>query len=415
MIHRSLRSVAISALALLVAGTGTAALAQSDDYTEIENQMQDIRQLELLEPLEITILTREELQAELAGETADAAATPVAEGDDAYDRVLIAFGLLDPDTDLDTLSEDLLGEQVAGYYDPESKRMVVVSGTEGDELSASDKDTFAHETTHALQDQHFDLETYLNDSLEGTDDIYLAMRALPEGDATVAEIMYLQANPDVLNQLLVEYQDMGDTEVLDTAPLLIQETLLFPYLQGQEFVTALYEEGGWDLVNEAYANPPISTEQILHPEKYLDDEAPVAIELSDPTAKLGAGWTLLGANTMGEFQIQVMLRDEYGVDEGTATDAAAGWGGDQYIALANGDDMAIIWQSAWDSDDDAKQFAQVLIAREADRLGSDVTSLADGAGAQIVADGVIVQITVAGDQVVYTQAPDADTLAAIQP
>lgn len=400
---------------LLLSSTPVAAGAQRDErYDEINLEMEGIRELDLLAPINVSTKTREELRKETISDLETDYPAIDRENDK---RVLVAFGLIDPDEDLGDLYGELLGEQIAGYYDPETDEMVVVSDDAPDsELSASDQVTYAHETVHALQDQHFDLKTYLDDRENGSDDQSLAITSLIEGDATAAQIEFLITNPTLLMQLYEEIEsEDSSTDALDDSPAIISESLLFPYDQGQVFITALLEEGGWAAVDEAYASPPTSTEQILHPEKYLDGDNPVAVELPDVAAALGPGWIAFDTNTMGEFQTSLVL-DEGDVSSGDAEDAAEGWGGDRYAVVGTNDQSAILWNSVWDSGEDAEEFANALIERESSRL--DAPAEENGTTTIIASDQGFVQIEVNGEAVSYIFAPDQetiDTIAALEP
>lgn len=396
---------------LLLGSSPTAATAQGDAqrqnrYDEINREMEDIRELELLAPIDLSTKTREELRTETI---ADLETDYPAVDRQNDSRVLIAFGLMESDQDLGELYGELLGEQIAGYYDPETDEMVVVSDdAPSADISASDQVTYAHETVHALQDQHFNLETFLDDRENGSDDQSLAITSLIEGDATAAQIQFLIETPSLLLQLNDEMTgNDASTEALENSPAIITETLLFPYDQGQVFVGALREEGGWTRVDEAYASLPASTEQILHPEKYFDREGPVNVEIPDVAAGLGAGWKTFDTNTMGEFQTSVIL-DEGDVSSGDAEDAAEGWGGDRYTVVGTADQSVILWNSVWDSADDAEAFADVLLERESDRLGASADKT--GATSLIESDQGIVRVQVSGDSVSYIFAPDEKVL-----
>jgi hypothetical protein len=124
------------------------------------------------------------------------------------------------------------------------------------------------------------------------------------------------------------------------------------------FVQGLQSRGGWKAVDDAFAKPPASTEQVLHPEKYAAGEAPAAVSLpSDLAAKLGSGWSVPLVDTFGEFQLGVWLRNSPGIDKATADAAAAGWGGDR-IAAIKGPNGAwgVVLRTAWDTAKDAGEF-----------------------------------------------------------
>jgi len=408
------RIVSLMAAMLLLGSSPAAALSQTgadrnERYDEINLEIEGIRELDLLAPINLSTKTREELRSETLADLETDYPAVDRENDS---RVLIAFGLIEPDRDLGELYGDLLGEQVAGYYDPGTDEMVVVSDDDPDaEISATNQITYAHETVHALQDQHFDLETFLDDRQEASDDQSLAITSLIEGDATAAQIEFLIDSPSLLIDYMRESEARGDsTEALDSAPAILTETLLFPYDQGQVFVTALREEGGWDKVDAAFASLPASTEQILHPQKYLQGEEPVDVGLPDVAAALGTGWTAFDTNTMGEFQTSVIL-NEGDVSSGDAEDAAEGWGGDRYTVVGTEDQTVILWESVWDSDDDAQEFANTLIEREEARL--EQSSDESGSTTTIESDQGIVEIEVSDDAVSYIFAPSQQLLDAV--
>lgn len=405
---KTLGAVAVMATTLQLALAPAVSAQQDDRYDQINLEMETIRELDLLAPINLSTKTRAELQEETVSDLETDYPAIDRENDK---RVLVTFGLMDPDDDLGQLYGDLLGEQVAGYYDPATDEMVVVSDGAPDEISASDQVTYAHETVHALQDQHFNLETYLDDRENASDDQSLAITSLIEGDATAAQIAFLISNPALLVQLNDEILGSDtSSEALDNAPAIISETLLFPYDQGQVFVSALREEGGWSMVDEAFASPPLSTEQILHPEKYFQGESPVEVDVPDVASALGAGWTAFDTNTMGEFQTSLIL-DEGEVSSGDAEDAAEGWGGDRYTVVGTNDQTVILWNTVWDTDDDAAEFAGTLVERETSRLNASANE--NGTVTVIESDQGIVEIRVENDFVSYIFAPSQDVLNAV--
>lgn len=406
---KTLRAVTVMVTTLQLALTPAVSAQQDDRYDQINLEMETIRELDLLAPINLSTKTRAELQEETISDLQTDYPAIDRENDK---RVLVAFGLMGPDDDLGQLYGDLLGEQVAGYYDPATDEMVVVSdGTPDDELSASDQVTYAHETVHVLQDQHFNLETYLDDGENASDDQSLAITSLIEGDATAAQIEFLISNPTLLVQLNDEIRGSdASTEALDHAPAIISETLLFPYDEGQVFVSALREEGGWSTVNEAFASPPLSTEQILHPEKYFQSENPVEVDVPDVASALGTGWTAFDTDTMGEFQTSLIL-DEGEVSSSDAEDAADGWGGDRYTVVGTSDQTVTLWNTVWDTDDDAAEFAETLVERETGRLNASADE--NGSVTVIESDQGVVEVRVDGDSVSYIFAPSQEVLDAV--
>lgn len=400
---------ALLALVLVFTTVATATTQAEGEYDEINQQMEEIRELELLQPINVSTKTRAELQDETRRDLETD--YPVLDRQNDQ-RVLEAFGLIGEDQEIGEVYVELLGEQIAGYYDPETDEMVVVSDdAAGSELSASNEVTYAHEVVHALQDQHFDLESYSDQRIDGSDDESLAITSLIEGDATAAQIQYIISNPGLIAELSSDMTavDAG-SEALDNAPPIVSATLLFPYQQGQTFVDTILAEGGWDAVNDAYASPPVSTEQILHPEKYFASESPIAVPMPDMAAGLGPGWTTFDTNTMGEFQTSVILSDGE-VSARQAEQAAAGWGGDTYTVVGTENQNVIVWDSAWDTEDDATEFAAALAARESGRLGASAET--DGTVTTIGADDTVIRISVDGTSVTYVSAPDEKMLAQV--
>lgn len=397
---------ALLAFLLLFTTVNASGAQYQDQYDRITNEMEEIRELELLQPINLSTKTRAEVQ----NETAQDLETDYPAIDRSNDqRVLVAFGLMDPDQDIGEIYVELLGEQIAGYYDPETDEMVVVSDdAPGEELSASNQVTYAHEVVHALQDQHFDLESFGDQRIEGSDDESLAITALIEGDATAAQIQYLITNPELIADLSGEIS-AGDaaSEALDNAPPIVSATLLFPYEQGQVFIDAIMADGEWDAVNAAFASPPVSTEQILHPDKYLEGEMPVAVAMPNIAEGLDPEWTTFDTNTMGEFQISVLLNDG-DVSARQAEQAAEGWGGDTYTVVGTEDRDVIVWNSEWDTEDDALEFAESLVVRESGRIGASAES--EGPTTLISSDDVTVRVVVDGTSVSYVSAPDQELL-----
>lgn len=272
---------------------------------------------------------------------------------------LNVLGLLPAGFDLHQFYLDLYSEQIAGYYDSETKEMYVI----GTEFKGPERITYAHEFTHVLQDQNYDLETLLSDDACDADSEYCAaVSALVEGDASLSEQFWFLANGTEQDRSeITDFYNTFKSPVYDSAPAYMQSDFIFPYSQGFDFVYNLYNSGKWDAVNAAYANPPVSTEQILHPEKY-PDEKPLKVTLADVTADLGTGWSEYDRNSMGEWYTYLILSSGYDTkfhlaDE-DAKKAAAGWGGDAYLFLfdENSTDTAFVWLSTWDSQQDSNEF-----------------------------------------------------------
>ncbi len=399
------RPILVVVTALLLGVAPVMAQMDPDVLAGIEAEMQDIRELELKDPINVATIS----QADYSSQAVDDLDVDYPPDERAQDtRILVAFGLLPPDQDLGEAYVELLGGSVAGYYDPYTGEMVIVSLGASDEFGAFDQVTYAHETVHALQDQNFDLAALLDSEQAMTTDESLALRALVEGDATVAELDFLLSDPTLAREYLAEVQDMDlDAGMLDDLPPFLVGTLMFPYDQGYEFVQFLYDEGGWDLINAAYDDLPASSEQVLHPEKYLAGELPIAVEVADHSSLLGADWTEIDQDTLGEFVISIIL-GESELSASQVERAANGWGGDAYSVIASDDELAVTWETVWDTEQDATEFARAMTIREAGRMG--VTPTTDGHTSLLAADDVVVQISQDGTTVSYVQAPTVEDL-----
>ncbi|MEM6531184.1 MAG: hypothetical protein AAF654_01105 [Myxococcota bacterium] len=293
-----------------------------------------------------------------------------------FDRALKAFGVLPPVMSLEPLMLSLLESEVAGYYDPARKQITIVDGKKAKKKKKKKKpssflarlltkDGFdpgesrgvvAHELTHALTDQHYDL-TKLKKAVADVDDASMALDAVIEGDAMIAMMAamgndysgaeqifasgsaYWRFTFEVLAGMAPELSG----ETLRSAPPFFAEAMMFPYTYGMVFLLEVGQDGGFAAVNRVYARPPESTEQVLHPERYLKRDPPILIE--EP--KWPMGLKRLGSNVLGEAQIRFILEDE---------EAAAGWGGDRYTIFEADRDTVLVWMTQWDSPDDAVEF-----------------------------------------------------------
>jgi hypothetical protein len=306
----------------------------------------------------------------------------------ADEQVLKLLGLLEPSVDLREVSGSLFSEGVLGYYDPHTKRMRVVEGaaTAGRVLAEM---TLAHELTHALEDQRYGLDL---DGESSGDDAALARLALVEG--TASELMYAYAErhftaEETLGGVLGSaFQPSG------ALPGFLQAQLVFPYVAGQRFVSALRERAGgrWALVDLAdRLRVPESTEQVLHPEKWVRVEPPVPVRVRAGDA-LGPGWRRAAGGVLGEFQTRELLA---GAGGGGSAAAAAGWGGDRYELWRRGPDAgcaapcrrdaALIARWRWDTEADSREFATKLRQWVRDGLGP----VDGGAVAVDVRDGAV--------------------------
>jgi hypothetical protein len=310
----------------------------------------------------------------------------------AEEEVLELLGLIPDGTSLRHVAASLYGQGVAGYYDPRSKRLKVVSGA-ATSTRALTETVIAHELTHALEDQHYGLDD--NGPSEG-DDRALARLALIEGTAT--EIMTRYGARFIgRGELLASAIGSAFAPTGDLPPYIEAQTV-FPYLAGQQFVQYLLRRAGgsWALVDDAERiRPPVSTEQVLHPDRYLRADEPKPVRLR-AGAVLGGGWTRVRAGTWGEYATRELLAHGGG---GGAEAAAAGWGGDRWelwrsrpllgsgcaVPCRASDVLVLRWR--WDTPRDQREFAarlQVWKASVRDRLGPGLATATGPHGVTLV-------------------------------
>ncbi len=264
------------------------------------------------------------------------------------------FGLLPDTMDLRAFMLDLLTEQVAGYYDPETKVLYVVEGAEPEIARI----TVAHELVHALQDQHLNLDSL--QTVEGQNDRTIAAQAVVEGQATYTHIQVLIGGGtlaaklpggwDRVREMIREQQTQ--MPVFSTAPIIIQETLIFPYLSGAEFVRRFREKTP---NAQLLGDLPVSTEQILHAEAFFGTrDAPTAV-----TLPAMPGTTTLYENNLGEFETRLLLYHHLR-DQASAIRAARGWDGDRYRLVRTAQGDGLVWVTVWDSAVDAGEFREQM-------------------------------------------------------
>jgi hypothetical protein len=297
--------------------------------------------------------------------------------------LLVRLGYARPGLDIRSVYLDALTTQILGFYDDVTKSMNIVQ--RGDAFGPLERLTLAHEYTHALQDQHFDLSSIqVLDTTQS--DRALAHTALVEGDASLLMALWAQRRltPAELQDVVSQSSDPAAQAALDRLPLVLRTQLTFPYDSGLMLVSGIYASGGWGAVDAAYRHLPETTEQVLHPAKYASGES--AVTVSPPSAaSLGAGWTESTADTAGELGLRSWL-DTAGV-AGSAT-AAAGWAGDRAVSYdGTSGAWAVAWMTRWDTPEDAVQFRDAAVEAIAAFAHARVGLTADGSGVQLAFAG----------------------------
>lgn len=321
--------------------------------------VQEERGLPFKEPVEVTLLPDNAFRERLRG-VEEEQTDEEKERIETNERVLRALGLLEGDVDLEEAMESLLGSAVAGFYDTEEDDLVV----RGDRLSASVRVTFVHELTHALQDQHFDLD---RDDIDDRDDeAAQAFTSVIEGDAVRIEQLYLETL-SAAEQKAAQDEEMEAASGIDpNIPRILLESIAFPYAVGPGFAAEVVAAGGQARLDEAFRTPPTTSEQILHPDLYVEDgEPPRSVPDPEPDGDE------IDAGVVGEFGMILILRRI--LDDRTAVVASNGWGGDRYVAWDEGDETCVRTNLVMDTARDAMEMADALREAAERRDNLDVT------------------------------------------
>lgn len=325
---------------------------------KILQQMAGYRELPVKRPVAMEVATREQIVAYVDSRLKETMKDEELAGQEA---ALKRLGLLPTDMDMRQFLLDLYGEQVAGYYDPFKEKFFIASWMD----PASQAPIMAHELTHALQDQHYNLKPVLTPIADNSD-ATSARQAVVEGDAVVSMYAYLSGSSSISTQGIGEkfraVQASQMYPVFARAPPYFQEAIIFPYADGTEFVSRIKGTGSFKPVAAIYRDFPRSSEQILHPLKFTtkrDDPTPVPLPL-----KLD-GWTQVHNDVLGELVVRVMMEGFLDLDRAVAI--AEGWDGDRYRAFQkkSGSGYAgtmIVLRTVWDTPEDAKEFFEGYVA-----------------------------------------------------
>jgi len=276
----------------------------------------------------------------------------------ADEIALKMFGLVPQNFDLKKSTVDLLTEQAAAFYDYDEKKLFLLQGSSLNEETT----TLAHELAHALADQHYDLEKYMDED-PADDDENLARTSVVEGQASWLMLAYDLAaagqkpvpTPEMLKSLEQSDGDESgsDFPVLKASPLYIQQSLLFPYSQGTKFFDAVFRKLGKKAFADVFTHPPVSSAQILHPDRYLAREKPVIPELPDVPA---GGEREVTEGSMGEFDHRMLVWRYLGIE--AAEKIAPHLRGAQFRVTSDdkGKHPVLEYVSLWDSSKDAAAY-----------------------------------------------------------
>ena len=368
-----------------------------------------IRSLFAVRPIERSFIDREEL-----GERMQSSLYADADEIEARQALYRTLGIIASDQSLLDILVPLYTENVLGFYNADEERLYVVG--QAGELSPRNQLTYVHEYVHGLQQQHFDMDGTF-DSLEGNSDRRLAFRGLVEGDASVAEILFMFNHLDEDQQAQARAAPSAAADrAYRQAPHVVRRAFAFPYVEGFRFIVGLYTEiEDWDLVDGAYASPPQSTEQILHPEKYRSGEGPLAVELPDIPPALRAGWREITTDTFGELIIQAYMETHLPAER--AALAAAGWGGDRFTLYEDAGGETLLYALLrWDSEEDADEFFQAFLDFSRARTDAEWQPAAQDDDTQrlLRLEGRVIYLHLTEARTLLIIAPDEQTLDALR-
>ncbi|HJS26166.1 MAG TPA: hypothetical protein VJ913_03460 [Actinomycetota bacterium] len=348
----------------------------------IEDVMEEVEQLrgfDYAHPVVAQPVGQQEIADDLV------AYADIAYPQEQYGRRSLAWdtiGVIPDGTSLRAEYENYGSSQVIGYYDTLSGELKFIGSQSPTPL---ERITLAHELTHAIDDQRFGLERLDVLSSECRDEESAAAIALVEGNATFFMLRWAQTFLTPEEQVRVGIEAAQQDASTDGIPPFIVRLQGWSYDEGLKFVGALESRGGLDAVDGAFEQPPVSTEQIIHPERYPND-APTPIDVEDLSAALGEGWDDLDVMTIGEAWLALALGLR--LDPSVAAEATAGWDGGVYRAWSDGEEVALVLSTAWDSVPDAEEFASAM---------QDWIDAGDDPGRVLEPDGARVTVVFSSD------------------
>ena len=324
----------------------------SGELATLMAQVAELRGLAWLGPLDLRVVARDDMVRELGRVVArDRDPAELAAAQD----ILGLLELIPRDADYERIVDDLLSEQVLGFYDQRTGQLFV-GAADPDDLDPATKLTVVHEMVHALTDQHFGFGAR-DEELEAdhTTETAVGLSALAEGDAVTIQRAWAARYLSAADQLSAALGSGGSDEALSRAPAYVRRSLFFPYTDGVRFVAALRQAGGQGTLDAAYRDLPATTEQILHPERFLAGEGPRPVA---PPPVSGTGCSEAHTGLLGEYDLAALLDDELPAAE--ADDAAEGWGGDAFRLLRCAGAPVLAGTIVMDGPEDAADLARAF-------------------------------------------------------
>ena len=351
-------------IALLVAFFTAAAAAQQDprakqlcgEANQIAHELTEISGMPLHHPVPCDFITKEKINEFLKSRVKDVAKP---EEIRAQELTLKKFGLVPPDFDLARNTVDLLTEQAAAFYDYDKKKLFITETTPSD----TQEPVLAHELSHALADQNYNLGKYIRQGRQ-SDDGSTARLAVMEGQATWLMAEYLarkngqslKDSPALVQMMSNPSEASGQFPVYENAPLYLRQTLVFPYTKGMLFQNAVFQRDGIYSFQEVFQKAPLSTQQIMHPEKYFQSVKPSDPDLPEP--HLPHGYKGLVGGSLGELEHQILLEQYAG--KAAADTIAVHWRGSNFQLSENKKSgrVVLLYAVEWDDEPVAEKYFQ---------------------------------------------------------
>jgi len=339
---------------------------------EVESQVESVRGLAFKRPVNVEPISEAEIDRRIGRYLEDYYPTRFyARRSEAWTTI----GVIPGDVGILEALDRYQQGQVLGFYNSQNEELVYTGDADLDRI---EQFVLAHELTHAIDDQHFDLDRIDELAIRCEDERFQAALGVVEGSANHFATQVIFRFP---------VSETGDFSGPSTegVPRMIVELQLYPYTDGQAFVDALADEGGSEAIGRALREFPVTTEQVLHPERFPDD-LPKEVDVPDFAPTFGSGWRDHDVMIVGELWLRLLLGLR--LDRTTAERAAAGWDGGTYRAWSDGRDVAVVLSTTWDTPEDAAQFSEAL-RRWIDRgegpgivLGADGASVHAGFGSR---------------------------------
>ena len=355
--------------------------AQSAKIKELMREVSRIRQVKWKKTVPTGTMTKEQFKTYMVRQMKKDGLTK--RKVEELSRIGVKWGFYPEDFDVYEETLKMLEGSVAAFYDPKSRRVYILKGggnplggMGGPMAQKYNDSVILHELTHALDDQVFRISRHMGVHKRLRDrrnDRIMAGKALMEGSAVTTQFTYMLGQPTnkARPNLGEEFAKQGlQNPAVAGKPEAMRVELMWPYEAGVKFVHALLDKGGQEELNEAFKNPPVSTEQIMHPqEKYFNRDDPTEVKIDEKAlGKLLKGWKFLAEDTLGELFTKVFLKKYVG--EAEATKAAAGWDGDEYAAYADKKKkVLLVWLTVWDGESDVNEFFEAYRKTVAEKYG----------------------------------------------